>query len=200
MARSFFTTTGAHLNLRTLSLAAAALAFASAAQAADTYFGINLTTPGEANFNINGHDVANSNKPHAVKLYAGLQFTPTWAAELGYGAFGSYRATDPTPGSSYQVKMAASVTYAAARATTSLNDSFALFGRFGLAMNRVKASDSLGHADHETFVRPMFGGGLEWKLAPQVSATVEYNRYGSHNSDGSRFTQQKAEAGLAFRF
>lgn len=188
------------MKLRVLSLAAATLAFAAAAPAATPYAGLNLTTPGEASFNINGHDVANDNKPHAMKLYAGLQFTPIWAAELGYGAFGSYHAADPTPGSPYELKMSARVAYLAARATTSLGDSFALFGKVGLAVNRLKASDSLGHADRESFVRPMFGGGLEWKLAPQVSATVEYNRYGSRGDGGNRFTQQKAEVGLAFRF
>jgi len=183
-----------------LSVAALAALTALPAHAADPYVGVNLTTPGEANFNIKRHDVANDNKPHAMKLYAGLQFTPLWAAELGYGAFGSYRAADPTPGSHYQLKMSANVTYVAARATTSLGDSFALFGKLGLAVNRLKASDSLGHTDHESFVRPMFGGGLAWKLTPQLSATVEYNRYGSRRSEGDRFTQQKAEVGLAFRF
>ncbi|MGM9483916.1 outer membrane beta-barrel protein [Roseateles sp. NT4] len=188
------------MNLRSLPLAAALFALATAARAADPYVGLNITTPGEANFSINGHDVGNDNKPHAMKLYAGLQFTPSWAAELGYGAFGSYHAADPTPGSHYQVKLSSNVAYLAARATTPLGESFALFGRFGVAVNRLKASDSLGHGDRESFVRPMFGGGLEWKLAPQLSATVEYNRYGSHNSDGNRFTQQKAELGLAFKF
>lgn len=188
------------MNLRVPSFAAAALACACSAHAADPYVGLNLTTPGEARFNINGHDVSNDNKPHAVKLYAGLQFTPTWAAELGYGAFGSYHAADPTPGSPLRVSMSARVAYLAARASTPLGDSFALFGKVGLALNRLKASDSLGHADHDSFVRPMFGGGLEYKLTPQLSATVEYNRYGSRSQEGSRFTQQKAELGLAFKF
>lgn len=67
-------------------------------------------------------------------------------------------------------------------------------------MNRLKASDSPGHADHDAFVRPTFGGGLEYKLSPQLSATAEYNRYGSRSHEGSRFTQQKAELGLAFKF
>lgn len=59
---------------------------------------------------------------------------------------------------------------------------------------------SLGHSARESDVRPMAGGGLGWKLAPQVSATVEYAYYGSRRSDGDRFTQQKAELGLAFKF
>ena len=180
-------------------LAATALAILPA-HAADPYVGLNLTTPGEANFNINGHNVRNDNHPHAVKLYAGLQFTPDWAAELGYGAFGSFHATDPAPGSSAQARLSSSVVYLAARGSTPLGESFALFGRLGVAVNRLKASDSLGHSDRESIVRPMFGGGLEWKLTPELSATVEYNRYGSRSKAGSHFTQQKAEVGLAFRF
>jgi OOP family OmpA-OmpF porin len=186
--------------LRTLSLAAAALFAAASAHAADPYAGINLTTPGEANFDINGRKVANDNHPHPVKLYAGLQLTPNWAVELGYGAFGSWHAADPTPGSAYETRLASKVVYLAARATQPLGDSLALFGKLGLAVNRLEQHDSLGHSARETFVRPMSGGGLEWKLSPRVSATVEYAYYGSRPRDGDRFTQQKAEAGLAYKF
>ncbi|MFG6487328.1 outer membrane beta-barrel protein [Roseateles sp. BYS78W] len=186
--------------MKALFLATTTLLLAASAHAADPYVGINLATPGEANFSINGRNVGNDNHPRAVKLYAGLQFTPDWAAELGYGAFGSWHATDPVPGSSAQARLASSVVYLAARGSTPLGESFALFGRLGVAVNRLKASDSLGHSDRESFVRPLFGGGLEWKLAPQLSATVEYNHYGSRSGDGGRFTQQKAEVGLAFKF
>lgn len=186
--------------MRTLSLAAATLAFTACAQAADPYAGINLTTPGEATFSINGRSVANNNSPHAVKLYAGLQFTPTWAGELGFGAFGSWHAADPTPGSTYQVTLSSQVAYAAARATQPLSDTVSLFAKAGLALNRLRASDSLGQHDRETYVRPLLGAGLAWQLTPQVSATVEYAHYGSRRTGDGRFTQQKAEAGLAFRF
>jgi len=186
--------------LKALFLAAATLILTASAHAADPYVGLNLTTPGEANFIINGRNVGNDNHPRAVKLYAGLQFTPDWAAELGYGAFGSWHAADPAPGASTQVRLASSAVYLAAQGSTPLGDSFALFGRLGVAVNRLKASDSLGHADRVSFVRPMVGGGLEWKLAPQLSATFEYNRYGSRSGDGVRFEQQKAEVGLAFKF
>ncbi|MEO6276977.1 outer membrane beta-barrel protein [Roseateles sp.] len=190
--------------MKALFLAAAALVLAASAHAADPaakhYFGLNLTTPGEANFDINGRNVANDNHPRAVKLYAGLQFTPTWGAEAGYGAFGSWHAADPAPGASYQTRLGSKVVYLAGRATMPLGESFALFGKAGLALNRLSQHDSLGHAARENFVRPMAGGGLEWRLAPQVSATAEYAYYGSRRGDGDRFTQQKAEVGLAFKF
>ncbi|KQU80281.1 MULTISPECIES: outer membrane beta-barrel protein [unclassified Rhizobacter] len=190
--------------MRTPLLAAAVLAAAASAHAADPspahYVGINLATPGEANFDINGRSVPNDNHPRAMKLYAGLQFTPTWAAELGYGAFGSWHAADPTPGSTYQVRLSADLVYAAARAQMPLGESFALFGKFGVALNRLGVHDSSGQSDRETYVRPMVGGGLEWKLASQVSATVEYAHYGARGSGRDRFTQQKAEVGLVFKF
>lgn len=190
--------------MRTLLLAAAALLAAASAHAADPspehYLGLNLTTPGEANFDINGRRVPSDNHPRAMKLYAGVQFTPSWAAELGYGAFGSWHAADPAPGSTYQLRLSSELVYAAARATMPLGESFALFGKFGLALNRLGMHDSSGHSDHETYVRPMIGVGLEWKLTPQVSTTVEYAHYGSRGSGSDRFTQQKAEVGLAFRF
>jgi opacity protein-like surface antigen len=182
--------------LRTLSLAAALLTATAAAHAADPYAGINLATPGEAILNINGRPVANDNNPRAVKLYAGLQFTPTWAAELGYGAFGSWHAADPAPGSRYEARLGSKVVYAATRATQPLGESFALFGKLGLAANRLSLHDSLGHSGRETFVRPMAGTGLVWQLTPKLSATAEYAYYGSRRN----FTQQKAELGLALKF
>lgn len=186
--------------MKALFLAATTLALAASAHAADPYAGINLTTPGEATFDINGRSVGNDNHPRAVKLYAGLQFTPGWAAELGYGAFGNWHAADPAPGSTYQLKLSSKVVYAAARATQPLGDSFALFGKAGLALNRLDERDSLGQHTRDTYVRPLLGAGLEWRLTPQLSATVEYAHYGSRGTGDSRFTQQKAEAGLAFRF
>lgn len=185
-------------------LATAALALTATAHAADPspehYIGLNIATSGEANFRINDRSVPNDNHPHAVKLYAGLQFTPTWAAELGYGAFGHWHAADPTPGSNYQTRLGSKVVYLAARATMPLSESFAWFTKTGLAMNRLDQQDSLGHSARETFVRPMGAAGLEWKLGAQLSATAEYAYYGSRRSDGDRFTQQKAEVGLAFKF
>lgn len=190
--------------MKALFLVAATLVAAVSAHAADPtpeyYFGLNLTTPGEANFNINGHSVPNDNHPRPVKVYAGLQLSPRWAAELGYGAFGSWHAADPTPGSTYQIKRSSELVYAAARGTIPLGESFALFSKLGLALNRLSVDDSTGHSSRETYVRPMGGVGLEWKFTPKLSATVEYAYYGSRGSGSNRFTQQKAEMGLAFRF
>lgn len=188
------------MNSKVLSLCAAALACAAAAHATEPYVGINLTTPGEANFRINNALVPNDRRPHPLKIYAGLQFTPLWAAELGYGAFGTWGASDPTGGSSYQAQLSSKVAYVAGRATQPLSDSFLLFGKAGLALNRVDRQDSQGFSAHESFVRPMLGGGLTWRIAPQVSATVEYAYYGARRSDGQQFRQQKLEAGLAFHF
>lgn len=190
------------MNSRDLLFCAATLALTAAAHAAEPYVGINLATPGEANFRINDRLVPNDNHPHPVKLYAGLQFTPTWAVELGYGAFGAWQATDPTAGSTYQARLSSKVAYLAGRATQPLGESFELFGKAGLALNRLDRQDSLGYSARESYVRPMLGGGLAWRLAPQVSATLEYAHYGSRrgDSDGENFTQQKVEAGLAFRF
>lgn len=190
--------------MKTLFLALASLVAAASVHAADAaperYFGLNLATPGEANFDIGGRSVPNDNHPRAAKLYAGLQLSPAWAAEVGYGNFGTWRAANPAPGSTFQPKISSELVYVAARGTIPLGESFALFSKFGLALNRLSLQDSTGHSARETYVRPMAGAGLEWKLTPQVSATVEYAHYGSRGSGNYRFTQQKAEAGLAFKF
>lgn len=190
--------------MRSVFLAATLLMAVPPLYAADatarTYLGFNLATPGEASFEINGRQVPNQNKPRAVKLYAGLEFTPTWAAELGYGAFGSWQAADPTPGSSDRVRLSSKLAYAAARATQPIGASVALFGKAGLAVNSLNMHDSAGHADRATFIRPMVGAGVAWTLSTQFSVTAEYARYGSRGSGSERFTQQKAEVGVAFRF
>src|SRR4051812_32209627 len=103
-------------------LAVASIA-ATAAHAAEPYAGINLTTPGETRARFGDREVGNDNHPHAVKLYAGLQFTPGWAGEIGYGAFGSWHIADPTPGSNYQLTRSSRLLYAASRATLPLGES-----------------------------------------------------------------------------
>lgn len=186
--------------MRILFLAAAALLAATSAHADGMYVGINLATPGEAKFDINGRSVANDNHPHALKLYAGLQLTPLWAAEVGYGAFGHWRAADPTPGATFRTRLGSKVVYLAGRATQPLGESFALFGKLGVALNRLDQHDSLGHSARETFVRPMAGFGLEWRITPDISATAEYAHYGARRNARGRVTQQKAEVGLAYKF
>lgn len=190
--------------MKTLILTTAAVLAATSAHAAppfaEHYFGLNLATPGEANFAINGRSVPSENHPRALKIYGGLQFTPTWAAELGYGDFGTWRAATTAPGSAHRAEITSQVAYAAARGTLPLGDSFAAFSKVGLAVNRVNMHDSAGHSRSETYVRPMAGVGLEWKITTQVSATVEYAHYGARGKGNDRVTQQKAEAGLVFKF
>lgn len=186
--------------MRTLFIAAVTLVAAACAHAASPYAGVNLATPGEVTLDINGRSVANDNTPRAVKLYAGLQFTPGWAGEVGYGAFGSWHVADPAPGSGYEVRLGAKVVYLAARAAQPLGESFSLFGKLGLALNRLEQRDSLGHSERETYVRPMGGVGLAWQLSGPLSATVEWAHYGSRHRDGSHFDQQKLEVGLGFKF
>lgn len=183
--------------LRITGLATAA-ALTPPAFAADPYVGLSRTTPGEATITAAGKTpLNNDNSPLAFKLYAGLKFGDAWAVEAGYGAFGSYRFSDA--GSGFRARESTSAITAAARYSLALGESFAVFGKLGLAVNRVRFTNSLGLATRETFARPMWGFGAEYRLTPQLSVPLEFEYMGRSRSLGD-FRQQKLELGLRYQF
>ena len=148
---------------------------ASAANAAEPYIGLSRATPGEARVAV-GPDTTtgNDNRPSAFKLYAGLSFDPAWSVEVGYGAFGSWRFSDPAPGASEKMSIGSSAVTIAARYSLDLGDSFTAFGKLGLAANRFHYDNSLGQSKTGSFVRPMCGFGVEVKLGEHLSVPLEF--------------------------
>ncbi|WP_426197440.1 outer membrane beta-barrel protein [Massilia sp. DWR3-1-1] len=182
----------------TAVMALLASAFMSAtASAGDTYVGLNVTSGGEAyaDFAVAKH-VENYNTPRSFKLYGGTALSERYSFELGYGHFGTMKIADPTPGSDAAVRISASTWYAAGKASLPLGDSLNVFGKLGIAANRFSAESNRLVSGVNSFVRPMFGVGADYRITDRVAGVFEYNRYGKSGN----FTQQKLELGLKYSF
>lgn len=184
----------------TSGLAALLTLLAGQARAADPYFGLSLATPGEARLQAGPRQVDNDNHPLALKLYAGLQLSPSWSAEVGYGDFGSWHFSEPTSGSRDKSRIGTRALTAAARYRWEINNSLALFGKLGLAHNRLRYSDTLGQHASERFNRPLWGLGAEWTLTERLSVPLEFEYLGAAQTALGKFRQEKLEIGLRYRF
>lgn len=171
--------------------------FSGSASAGDTYIGLSRTTPGEASVTFpNAAPVKNYNNPVAVKLYGGMALNDRYGIEIGYGAFGTWKAVNPTPGSTETFNMSFKLLYVAGKASKPLGESFSLFGKFGLAANKFSTQHSSQASESNTFVRPMLGFGVDYKISEHISGVLEYNYYGKSGG----LTQQKLELGLKYKF
>ncbi len=167
------------------------------AYANDYYAGLSRTTPGEAYVTFpSGQGAANTNHPKPWKLYGGMALNDRYGVEVGYGFFGTYRVNDPSPGSSDRFSAASKMLYVAGKASAPISTSFSLFGKFGLAANRVSTQFNAQPAGNNNFVRPMLGFGIEYKVTNRVSGVLEYDYYGSSRN----FRQQKLELGVKVGF
>ncbi|WP_431261032.1 outer membrane beta-barrel protein [Roseateles chitinivorans] len=174
---------------------------ASAALAADPYAGLSWATPGEARLDIGpSTTIRNDNHPTALRLYGGLRFSPEWSVEAGYGAFGHWRFTDPTPGSRDTARISSDVFSLAGRYTVDLDDTFAVFGKAGLALNRFRYRDSLGQSARDRLVRPMWGLGVEARFGDRLSVPLEFESFGGGRTQLGEFRQRKLEIGVKLGF
>ena len=193
--------TSCYRHLFVSALTAALVMPAIAADSSELYLGISRATPGEARLAYGPTTtISNNNSPMAFKVYGGLSINREWAVELGYGAFGSWRFTDPTPGSHDAASVSSRAATVAARYTLDLGDSFAAFGKLGLAANRFRYRDNLGQSAGGSFVRPMWGIGVELKLGDHLSAPLEFEYLGAGHTSFGEYRQQKLEFGLRYKF
>ena len=167
------------------------------ALAARPYVGLSRTTPGEAyaNFPTAKH-IENQNNPLSMKLYGGVDLTDRYGIEIGYGFFGTWKVTDPTPGSTNEYHLSSKLLYLAGKASMPLGESFALFGKVGVAANKFSSVVNSQPAGNISFIWPMFGVGASYNFTRNVAAIVEFNHYGT----GQGKTQRKAELGLKYAF
>jgi OOP family OmpA-OmpF porin len=189
-----------HRLLAILALTLTASA-ASPAWALEPYVGLSLATPGEARLQSGSSAaIKNSNNPTAVRLYGGLKLTPEWSVEAGYGAFGSWRFTDPASGPLDRARLSSNVFTLAGRYTLALDDTFSVFGKAGVALNRFRYRDNQGQSIKDNITRPMWGLGVEAKLSDHLSIPIEFESFGSSRTQLGRFNQRKLEIGARLQF
>jgi OOP family OmpA-OmpF porin len=179
-----------------LAFAGIVTPFAPAACAQDMYVGLSVTTPGETYTDFpTARHVRNNNNPLGVKLEAGVELAPGFALEAGYGAFGTWKTADPTPGSGRQVRGSAALLYVAGKGDVAITDALSLFGKLGIAANRFRFSDE-HQAVHTSFVRPMIGFGADYAITKHFGVSLEYDYFGAAGG----YRQQKLGLGAKLRF
>ena len=178
------------------ALAGAVTSLSGVAAAQTPYLGLAVTTPGETIQDFpSARQVRNNNHPLGIKLDGGIDLADGYALELGYGAFGTWKTADPTPGSTRAFRSSATLWYAAGKKSFAVGDALSLFGKLGVAANRFKVSDGR-ETVRTSFVRPMAGFGAEYAITKRVAVDFEYDFYGA---DG-HYRQQKLELGLRVGF
>jgi opacity protein-like surface antigen len=167
------------------ALIAAATAMGSAqAQQGSPYVGVGVSSvdhsvslPGTTNGNSDGYKASG-------KIFGGYDFDKTWGVEAGYV---DYRKSDYSYNLGTQTIHGQSEghsTYIAGKATAPINDQFSVFGKLGVAENKVKLNDPIFKGDTKTEVYAGVGG--QYNLNQKVALTLEYERFGKSKDIGQK--------------
>jgi opacity protein-like surface antigen len=169
----------------------ATLAIAPACRADGAYLGAGVGKSAQVTLNTPGASTTSDNGSPSFRLYGGAALSGNWALEGGY----LHSSTDVGPA----VAVRADTGYLAAKYTWALGESASLHGKAGVAYNRYRFSGTPG-LDSADSVTPMLALGAEYKVAPQVSLTLEAANYGKTTDRGVRMMRRQVEAGIKFSF
>lgn len=165
-----------------VALLGAALAAPFAAQAGDSYVGVNL---GRTTYK--GSDDYGSETATAAWLTYGFALQPGFDVEFGYIHHGDASKSIGTGSDSATLKIRADTLYTAAVGKYALTDAFGIHGKLGLAVTHGEAEESAPGfygSDSITKLNPMFGLGLSYQFTKEFSAVVDYT-YFPKPADGS---------------
>lgn len=182
------------------ALLGAALVAPFAAQAEGVYARANI---GQSEYNDGGslHETAWS-------LGIGYDFDKNFGAEIGYFNLGK------TPSDTIVLvgqkelegSARAEVITLAGVANWSLSDDFSVFGKLGVAFDRVKAKGTLTSANNppvpgsisETYTKPYLAVGVAYQLTKELAGTIDYNYFGKVTQDDVRLSAWTV--GLKYNF
>lgn len=180
------------------ALIAAGLLSSAAAQAEGTYVNVGV---GRSEYKLDG----DSENKTAISLAFGQSLGDNWGYEVGYLNFGNLSDSMSDGVETVSMKLRVQSIYAAAVGTLPVSDSFSLFAKAGLAVNRAKASAAYtdgivteSESESETKVGPMVGVGFAYNFTKQVAATAEY-RYFHEVIDGG-VKASALTAGIRYSF
>lgn len=183
-------------------IAAAAMPLA---QADDFYVGasINPGARGHLRYSDAGvvHDVDAGARKFSGSVFAGYVLSPSWALEAGYRGQAGDSVFDLKPG--YQLKTSTSMAYLAARNTWQLSESWALYGKLGVAQGRLKAAlsgqgASVGDTVHKTGAYA--GLGAAFAVGKDVALQLELEHTDRLKQQGLNASMDKISLGLKAGF
>lgn len=114
----------------------------------------------------------------AYGAFAGYQFTPYFATEIGYEHFGQLSVAHLGNNDTPYFKHSAQGTQLAFKGSYPLTENIDLFGKIGGAFvnNRYKFSETLSNntKNKSNKFSPVLGLGIDYKLLPELGFRVEY--------------------------
>lgn len=168
------------------ALLGAALAAPFAAQAGDSYVGVNLGRTTYKDFTDYGSQTAT-----AVSLTYGFALQPGLDVEFGYIHHGEASKTIGVGPDRTSGKARADSLYAAGVGKYALTDAFGIHGKLGLAVTRGEIEESSAterFSGSDTRLNPMFGLGVSYQFTKEFSAVVDYT-YFPKPTEGSQKLQ-----------
>lgn len=139
----------------------------------------------------------------------GQSFSPVWGYEIGYMHFGRWSGTETTGTVTDKASLRSEALYAALVGTLPLSDTFSLYGKVGVTVNRTKFNTTstdtattpatvTRESDKMTKTRPMAGLGVAYQFTKEWAATAEY-QYFDKAADGD-LKLQSWTVGLKYNF
>lgn len=121
-------------------------------------------------------------KEDSWKLYAGMQFNPTWGLELGYTDLGRYRGSDVE---SWTL---------AGTGTMPLGERWSLLVKLGAASNRSHFSGASNHTDW------LVGVGVGYNMTKSLGLRLEYEDFGKLSDVSTGNNARGRNLGLSLKY
>ena len=193
-----------------IAIAVALAGFATVAQAAPKdntwYAGGKL---GWSQFHDTGwyNSNLNNNGPtHESQLgagaFGGYQVNPYLGFEMGYDWLGRM----PYKGDNVNGAFKAQGVQLTAKLGYPITDDLDIYTRLGGMVYRADTTSNSAtgrHKDHDTGVAPVFAGGVEYAITPQIATRLEYqwvNNIGDRSEIGTRPDNGMLSVGVSYRF
>ncbi len=189
-----------------LLVSAVSCAPALAAEAGSSYVNLdysNFMLGSPANFGPNGNTPFNNTG--AFRIGGGYNFTEQFAVEAGYSMiFNSSFISTSLPGSTGEETLKSNSYQLAGVGTLPINEAVEVFGKLGVAHNRVEHSCSGAvTCPTESMSRNsvMYGAGLKFNLSKSWGLRVQYEHYGTVTKASSvRFKFAATSFGAVYSF
>ena len=163
-----------------LGLSAALVALPAAAQLNLTglYAGVGVGQSKAKDWCTGAVFVSCDDKDTAWKVFGGYQFTPNFAAEIGYSNLGKFTASGSDPFFGFQTDNAKVTAWEwTALGTFPVMNRLAVLGRLGLYRANVKESNSVfGNFEHDN-TDWTFGVGVQYDIIRNLAIRGEWQRY-----------------------
>ncbi len=109
----------------------------------------------------------------AGRIYGGYQFNQFWGAELGYDQFSNTEIKHINGINGLNATIKEYAIDLQGKGTIPISDSFGLFGKAGLAYQKINTDNPL--SGNPGRINPAFGAGMAYNFTPNFSVDVAWN-------------------------